>query len=79
MDKIIKAKLVLPAYLTLDAKELIRSVSDNNIALVLTLSELKSISTSEFRNYNRFYSEITRFYSFVYSVIKYKHCICISF
>lgn len=27
MDKIIKGKLVLPAYLTLDARELIRSVS----------------------------------------------------
>lgn len=27
MDKIIKAKLVLPAYLTVDARELIRSVS----------------------------------------------------
>ena len=28
MDKIIKGKLVLPAYLTVDARELIRSVSD---------------------------------------------------
>lgn len=28
MDKIIKAKLVLPAYLTVEARELIRSVSD---------------------------------------------------
>ena len=27
MDKIIRAKLVLPAYLTIDARELIRSVS----------------------------------------------------
>ncbi len=27
MDKIIKAKLVLPAYLTVDARELIRNVS----------------------------------------------------
>ncbi len=27
MDKIIKARLVLPAYLTIDARELIRNVS----------------------------------------------------
>jgi hypothetical protein len=27
MDKIIKAKLILPAYLSVDARELIRNVS----------------------------------------------------
>jgi len=33
MDKIIKAKLVLPAYLTVDARELIRNVSYERISL----------------------------------------------
>jgi hypothetical protein len=32
MDKIIKAKLVLPTYLTIDARELIRNVSYERVS-----------------------------------------------
>ncbi|CAF1351326.1 unnamed protein product [Adineta ricciae] len=69
MDKIIKAKLVLPAYLTLDAKELIRSVSDQvhieysyfeQYCIRSNLLRSESTCAFVFRNYNRFYSEITR-------------------
>jgi hypothetical protein len=35
MDKIIKAKLVLPPYLTVDARELIRSVRYDRVVTYL--------------------------------------------
>jgi hypothetical protein len=34
MDKIIKAKLVLPAYLTAEARELIRNVTYKRVSLL---------------------------------------------
>jgi len=40
MDKIIKAKLVLPPYLTVDARELIRSVRyDRVVTYLLDISQ----------------------------------------
>ncbi len=40
MDKIIKAKLILPAYLTVDAKELIRNVSTDESKINFTDCEI---------------------------------------
>jgi len=39
MDKIIKGKLVLPAYLTVDARELIRNVSYDRIYLLMSFQK----------------------------------------